>query len=376
MRLLVADDQGSNRIFLTRILEKMGHEVVPCENGLQVLELANNGTIPQLLLLDWMMPNMTGVQVCEALRKMKNLPYIHIVMLTSRSEPEDILTGMRAGANDYLTKPIKIDEFQRQFHSAVQMVELNNVIAQQKLAVIQAYKLVGIGQMAQTLIAEMSTPVTAMLEQLDTLSEAIEAGDKTAMRRIRENLSASALHIGKTIRGVGLLAHDADGGESEPISSVSVAHSLQQLAEYFTAHASNKNVDILFGPVDRSLTFRGRGKEVSQALSNLIEYAIDSAAGQRERWVNVEVNIESGRIILAVTNSGPPVPDGARAQLLGPITADKATGETGNGLGLSIAKDIISRNGGTLALDPDSKRTRLVVAFPLASATEQRKAAA
>ncbi len=376
MRLLVADDQGSNRIFLTRILEKMGHEVVPCENGMQVIELANAGTIPQLLILDWMMPGITGVEVCEALRKMKNLPYLYIVMLTSRSDPEDILTGMRAGANDYLTKPIKIDEFQRRFSNALQMVELNTVIAQQRLAVIQAYKLVGIGQMAQTLISEMSAPVLTMLEQIDALNEAIEKGDKSTMRKIRENLSISALHIGKTIRGIGLLAPENDNSENDQVGVVAVHSLIQQMNDYFSAHAYSKDVDVLFSNVDRNLFFKGRSKEILQALSNLIEHAIDSAAGQRERWVNVETISDRGQIVVAVTNSGPVLPDITRSQIFGPIIPEQATVEAGNGLGLSIARDIIIRNGGTLTLDANSKKTRIIMALPLVAEPRSEKRAA
>src|SRR4051812_29210554 len=99
MRILIADDSEINLALLERILEKLGHQVTACKNGTEVMDYHARGELPQLLILDWMMPGLDGVEVCRQLREDKTLPYTHVIMLTSKSESADVVTGLRSGVN-------------------------------------------------------------------------------------------------------------------------------------------------------------------------------------------------------------------------------------------------------------------------------------
>src|SRR6202790_2244665 len=105
MKILIADDDRMSRRLLQKTLEREGYEVRAVDNGrlaLQELSLPNG---PRLALLDWMMPELDGPCVCLEVRKQMERPYVHIVLLTSRGSKEDVVAGLEAGADDYLTKP-------------------------------------------------------------------------------------------------------------------------------------------------------------------------------------------------------------------------------------------------------------------------------
>src|SRR5580704_14716360 len=90
---------------LEKTLEREGYEVIAVENGRLALQQLSSPEGPRLALLDWMMPELDGPGVCLAIRKQHERPYIHIVLLTSKGSKPDVVAGLEAGADDYLTKP-------------------------------------------------------------------------------------------------------------------------------------------------------------------------------------------------------------------------------------------------------------------------------
>jgi len=104
-RVLVAEDQPVDRRLLTRHLEMWGHEVVTCADGAQVWDLVERGEVPGLMVLDWGMPGMDGVEICRRLRAREGGSTAYILLLTARSEPEHVKEALEAGANDFVTKP-------------------------------------------------------------------------------------------------------------------------------------------------------------------------------------------------------------------------------------------------------------------------------
>jgi diguanylate cyclase (GGDEF)-like protein len=131
MRILIADDDPISRRFLEGTLVRFGHEVVAVAEGQAALAqvLAPDG--PRLAILDWMMPNADGLEVCRRARA--DAPhYVYVVLLTSRDRPEDRMAGLDAGADDFLTKPLDVVELRARLRSGERVVTL-----QQKLLDIQ-----------------------------------------------------------------------------------------------------------------------------------------------------------------------------------------------------------------------------------------------
>jgi two-component system cell cycle response regulator len=105
VKILIADDDRISRRLLEKTLEREGYEVVAVDNGRLALEQLSLPDGPRLALLDWMMPGMDGPGVCAEIREQTGRRYIHLVLVTSRGSKQDIVAGLEAGADDYLTKP-------------------------------------------------------------------------------------------------------------------------------------------------------------------------------------------------------------------------------------------------------------------------------
>ena len=105
MRILIADDDITSRTVLSAVLQKNGHEIVEARDGAEALASLLRDDAPRMAILDWMMPEIDGLEVCRRMRarNLERPPYL--IMLTTRGEKTDVSTGLRAGANDYVAKP-------------------------------------------------------------------------------------------------------------------------------------------------------------------------------------------------------------------------------------------------------------------------------
>ena len=103
--ILIADDNLVARKLLEKALAKEGHEIVSVDNGKKALEMFNERFFP-IVLTDWMMPEMDGPTLCQAIRENITSSYVYILLLTAKASQEDIISGLKSGADDYLTKPI------------------------------------------------------------------------------------------------------------------------------------------------------------------------------------------------------------------------------------------------------------------------------
>ncbi|HEV2289360.1 MAG TPA: diguanylate cyclase [Candidatus Acidoferrales bacterium] len=110
MKVLVAEDETISRRLLEKCLRAWGYETLAATNGTEAWELLRSTDSPRLAILDWVMPEMEGVDICRRVRSQSEKPYTYLILLTSRSEKQNLLEGMKAGADDYLGKPFDADE--------------------------------------------------------------------------------------------------------------------------------------------------------------------------------------------------------------------------------------------------------------------------
>lgn len=129
MKILIAEDDPVSRHILTTNLANWGHEVVAVSNGLEAWHVLQKDDAPHFAILDWMMPAMEGPEVCRRLRQSAREIATYVILLTARQGVAEVVKGIAAGADDYLTKPYHRDELCGRVQVGVRMIELQTKLA-------------------------------------------------------------------------------------------------------------------------------------------------------------------------------------------------------------------------------------------------------
>jgi two-component system, cell cycle response regulator len=127
LKILVADDSAISRRLLEKMLERLGYEVELAVDGQQALGALMRADGPRLAVVDWMMPGMDGLEVCRRVRQ-RTAPYTYVILLTARDRQEDVLAGLDAGADDFLTKPFDAIELRARLRSGGRVLELQEAL--------------------------------------------------------------------------------------------------------------------------------------------------------------------------------------------------------------------------------------------------------
>ena len=126
MKILVADDSKTMTVLLRATLAKLGHEVWVADDGEAAWRLLQEPDAPKLAILDWMMPGMSGVEVCRKVRQRTDAPYVYILLLTAMDQLDDLVEGIEAGADAYITKPFNLKELQARLRAGQRILDLQS----------------------------------------------------------------------------------------------------------------------------------------------------------------------------------------------------------------------------------------------------------
>ena len=122
--VLIAEDDPLFLCLLERWFKRWDYRVTAVENGLDAWEVLQKEDAPQLAILDWMMPGMDGIELCRRIRSRDQGPYRYVLLLTARDDPRDVVAGLEAGADDYLTKPFDVDELHARVRTGKRILDL------------------------------------------------------------------------------------------------------------------------------------------------------------------------------------------------------------------------------------------------------------
>lgn len=125
-KILIAEDDPVSQRMLQSFLTKWGYEIIAVSSGTEALRVLEGPDAPPLAVLDWMMPGMEGPEICREIRKDPERPYTYVLLLTARTQKEDLLKGLEAGADDYLTKPFDVQELRARLHVGRRILDLQH----------------------------------------------------------------------------------------------------------------------------------------------------------------------------------------------------------------------------------------------------------
>ena len=148
MKILLAEDDPVSRHRLSATLTKWGHEIVVARNGAEAWAVLQHADAPRLAILDWMMPTMSGLEVCQKVRNYNAVDYTYLILLTAKDQKDDLIMGLEAGADDYVTKPFNAAELRARLQVGERILALETALLQkvheQQEALAQVKQLQGL----------------------------------------------------------------------------------------------------------------------------------------------------------------------------------------------------------------------------------------
>ncbi len=193
MKILIVDDDKTSRMMLRAILEKWQFEVVEADNGYAAWNILSEEDYPRLLIIDWMMPGMTGLELCRKISCEHNRQQFYVLMLTARGERQDLIEGLNAGADDFSSKPWNNEELHARINVGCRMLQLQEQAAQEQ-------KLQGVLEMAGAVCHELNQPLQVALGYADMLM--VDIKDDDPRKDALEKISESIIKMGELTRKI------------------------------------------------------------------------------------------------------------------------------------------------------------------------------
>lgn len=124
MRILIADDDPTSRVVLCAALAKLGYEVEIASDGAAAWDILQRSDAPEIAILDWMMPQLSGPDICRKLRERDDTPYVYVILLTVLTELSALVAGMESGADDFMAKPFRTPELYARLRAGQRIIQL------------------------------------------------------------------------------------------------------------------------------------------------------------------------------------------------------------------------------------------------------------
>ncbi len=358
--VLVVDDNPSNLELLEAHLKADGYKAVSAINGQEALERVAEKP-PDLVLLDVMMPGMSGYEVCKCLKGDDKTRFIPVVMITALKDLEDKIKGIEAGADDFLTKPFNKQELLTRVRSLLKIKRLHDELQKSYLDLQELQRTKE--SLTQMIVHDLKNPLTGIMANLEivAMEERLEAREclDAAQRScsLLFNMIQDLLDISRSEEGK-LTLNSATWNVSEIIlPNVQVAETLAMLEDKSIAVSIPEGTPSAVG--DRSLLHR--------VVANLLNNAIKHTG----RGGNIIVGVEGGEkgfLQVYIEDTGRGIPPELRENIFEKFVQLETGRRVGVGLGLTFCKMVTEAHGGRIWVeDREKKGNRFVFTLPAAN---------
>ena len=342
MKILIAEDEPAFRQLLEEMLVKWGYEVVVTQDGNEAWQVLSSKDAPRLAILDWMMPGVDGVELCRRVRKVRPEPYTYLVLLTSQKRDEDLVTGMDAGADDYILKPFTISELRVRLNAGRRIIDLQNELAAH-VAELEAVNR-DLESFSYTVSTDLLKSLMAIGDNAHSIREMIcNKKDEQCIayaRRIYEKTK----HLGELIG----IMHDFFRPTRSELhrETIDLSKMAGDIAKKLQLKKPDRRVDfrITAGIVvnaDRGL--------LQVLLNNLLDNAWKHTGKREEAMIEFGTEECEGRPACFVRDNGVGFAMADAEKLFKPFQHLPGTEEfAGKGIGLATAERIVRRHGGRI----------------------------
>ncbi|HEX8701726.1 MAG TPA: hybrid sensor histidine kinase/response regulator [Myxococcaceae bacterium] len=372
-RVLIADDDVLSRNTVAALLASTGYRLRFAINGEETLAAVDE-EVPDLVLLDVMMPGLDGYAVCQRLREQLGEDYVPIVLVTALDGRQEVLRGLEAGADDFLRKPVHGAELRARISNLLKVRAYHQLLASQRdsaLAtvdslrqqVLHADRLATLGTFAAGVSHELNN-ISQVLHGLLEPSPTAGSADPGALEAAdREMLGHVARHITELAHTILRLARPADAPRLETDLAKTVGEVRDMLR--LTGRIRHARVSLVLPR--EPCVIQANPVHAQQVFLNLMSNAADAVVGLREPTIEVGVRpTPNGRIEAWVQDNGPGMSKEVLARIFEPFFTTKPPG-AGTGMGMPVVKQIVESWQGVLQVRSwPGHGTRMVLDVPAA----------
>lgn len=379
--ILIVDDDITTQMILQNALEEQGHQVTTAEDGKAAFELAKN-TSPQLIICDWMLPEMNGLEVCQKLRSHPVLAPTFFILLTAQEQIDEQLLQSEPRVDEWMTKPIEIDGLLARVRCGLKIYSQNQQLRQAYNQLLYSEKMLNLGQMVSGIAHEINNPVSFVSGNINHATG--YAQDLMELVQLYgEHYAEPGEEIEDKIEDIDLeflLEDFPQLLESIKVGTDRIRHLVESLRNFYKHDDGElKTVDIHTGIEDILLILQGRIKgkkgrpikvvkdfgalpqvecypgQINQVFMNLLNNAIDSLDTNREQDndFNPEIKItttattsdksDQGWVTIGIYDNGQGIPESVRDRIFDPLFTTKPA-QVGTGMGLNLSHKIITEN--------------------------------
>lgn len=336
VKILIVDDSETNRELLSMRLKTYGYHLQCVKDGYQALEFLENDSV-DIILLDIMMPGLSGIDVLKIIRKTKSALELPIIMVTAKMESSDVIEALDCGANDYVTKPIDFPVIRARIRMQLEL---------KRLATFRE-------EFMSIATHDLKKPLALMVEVTEQLQEDIEDGtaDIADVKEMLYLISRSGRDVQKLVYE--FLDFQAVNAGSLTINTKEARLNdiTKKIINKHIYNANSKKIKLALDLPDDSLMVKLDVERYEQVLDNYLDNAIKFSAA--DSIATIKARKEGNQILVEIIDQGPGLTDDDMKKVFSKYArlSNKPTAnETSTGLGLAICKKIIQYMDGDVGV--------------------------
>jgi signal transduction histidine kinase len=362
VRILIAEDDPSSAAVLRAVLSPVGYQLEICTDGPSVLAAIEAEGPPDLLLLDWMLPGMAGLDICHRLRQRWDQLELPILMVTAKADAESISAAFDAGASDYLAKPFLGAELRSRIAAHLRTRHLVLERARFDEHLREREKLSALGLLVSGVAHDLNNPLGGISGYTQLLLH-----DETEPSR-REDLERIMSEVGRAQRIVRSLLGFARRSPTER-SVVDLAEVVRATLELREQNFRGARLAVELRAQEGLPPVSADAHQLQQAFVNILLNA-EQALRQSGTLLRVTLQLReapggSTWTVVEFFNDGPPIPSEVLPHIFDPFFTNKGR-EEGTGLGLPITQRIAREHGGELEVESSEEGTTFSFLIPAA----------
>lgn len=404
MEILIVEDDNVSRTLLNKILRKMGYSIVEAANGAQAWNILQTRRC-NLIITDWMMPEMDGVELCRRIRGSSLDGYIYVIMLTARDCRNDLVHVLQAGADDYVSKPFDPEELRARVMTGLRIIELNQRLVEAasqmefknaklkktlkrleetQAQMLQSEKMASIGQLAAGVAHEINNPTGFVSSNLKTLEDYFKdivslirmyrdcigfrdvpnsgTVPREAIRETKEALTRfeERMELDFILDDIaGLISECREGTDRITKIVLDLKDFAHPGEDQIQSTDINKGLDSTLNVVNNELKYkavvykdfgsipmvRGYPQQLNQVFINILVNA--AQAMEKNGEIRIRTRQVDRHVEITIADTGCGIAPEHLPKIFDPFFTTKDIGQ-GTGLGMHIAYKIISKHGGMI----------------------------